>query len=53
VTEDQFAWDNIADQFDGAFQEVLRDEPLASAESVSSEKKGKCKRKRKKVSVGD
>lgn len=53
VTESQFEWDNIADQFDSVFQEVLRDEPLVSAESVSLEKKGKCKKKRKKVSVGD
>jgi glycosyltransferase involved in cell wall biosynthesis len=52
VTEDQFKWDNIADQFNGVFQEVLQAEPLASAESVSSEKKGKCKRKRKKVPIG-
>ena len=53
VTEAQFKWDNIADQFDGVFQEVLQDEPLVSAESVSPEKKGKCKKKRKKVLVGD
>ena len=53
VTEPQFKWDNIADQFDVEFQEVLQVEPLVSAESVSSEKKGKCKKKRKKVSVGD
>jgi hypothetical protein len=52
VTEDQFKWDNISDQFDGVFQEVLQAEPLVSAESVSPEKKGKCKKKRKKVSVG-
>ena len=53
VTETQFEWDNIADQFDGVFQEVLQDEALVSAESVSPEKKGKCKKKRKKVLVGD
>jgi glycosyltransferase involved in cell wall biosynthesis len=52
VTEDQFKWDNISDQFDGVFQEVLYAEPLVSAESVSVEKKGKCKRKRKKVPIG-
>jgi len=52
VTEPQFEWDNIAEQFDVEFQEVLRAEPLVSAESVSPEKKGKCKKKRKKVSVG-
>jgi glycosyltransferase involved in cell wall biosynthesis len=52
VTEDQFKWDNISDQFDGVFQEVLHAEPLVGAESVSVEKKGKCKKRRKKVSVG-
>ena len=52
VTEDQFKWDNISDQFDGVFQEVLQAEPLVSAESVSPEKKGKCKKKRKKVPIG-
>ena len=52
VTEDQFKWDNISDQFDGVFQEVLQAEPLVGAESVSPEKKGKCKKKRKKVPIG-
>ena len=52
VTEDQFKWDNISDQFDGVFQEVLQAEPLVGAESVSVEKKGKCKKRRKKMSVG-
>jgi len=52
VTEDQFKWDNISDQFDGVFQEVLQAEPLVGAESVSVAKKGKCKKRRKKVSVG-
>ena len=52
VTEAQFDWDNIADQFDEVFQEVLQEEQLESAESVSPEKKGKCKRKRKKVPIG-
>jgi len=51
VTEDQFKWDNISDQFDGVFQEVLQAEPLVGAESVSPEKKGKCKKKRKKVPI--
>jgi hypothetical protein len=53
VTEPQFEWDNIAKQFDVEFQGVLQAEPLVSAESVSSAKKGKCKKKRKKVLVGD
>ena len=52
VTEDQFKWDNISDQFDGVFQEVLQAEPLVGAETVSVEKKGKCKKRRKKMSVG-
>lgn len=52
VTEDQFKWDNISDQFDGVFQEVLQAEPLVGAESVSPEKKGKCKKKRRKVPIG-
>jgi glycosyltransferase involved in cell wall biosynthesis len=52
VTEDQFKWDNISDQFDGVFQEVLQAEPLVGAEPVSVEKKGKCKKRRKKMSVG-
>ena len=52
VTEDQFKWDNISDQFDGVFQEVLQAEPLVGAEFVSPEKKGKCKKKRKKVPIG-
>jgi hypothetical protein len=37
---------------DEAFQEVLQGEQLESAESVSQEKKGKCKKKRKKVPIG-
>jgi glycosyltransferase involved in cell wall biosynthesis len=52
VTEDQFKWDNISDQFDGVFQEVLQAEPLVGAESVSPKKKGMCKKKRKKVPIG-
>ena len=52
VTEDQFKWDNIADQFDGVFQEVLQVGPLVGAESVSPKKKGMCKKKRKKVPIG-
>lgn len=52
VTEDQFKWDNISDQFDGVFREVLQAEPLVGAESVSPEKKGKCKKKRRKVPIG-
>ena len=48
----QFKWDNIADQFDGVFQEVLQAEPLVGAESVSPKKKGMCKKKRKKVPIG-
>jgi D-inositol-3-phosphate glycosyltransferase len=52
VTEDQFKWDNISDQFDGVFQEVLQGEQFVDAESVSRKKKGKCRRKREKVLVG-
>lgn len=52
VTEDQFKWDNISDQFDGVFQEVLQAEQFVDAESVSRKKKGKCRRKREKVLVG-
>ena len=52
VTEDQFKWDNIADQFHGVFQEVLQSEQFVSAESVSPKKKGKCRKKREKVLVG-
>jgi D-inositol-3-phosphate glycosyltransferase len=52
VTEDQFKWDNISDQFDGVFQEVLQAEQFVGAESVSRKKKGKCRRKREKVLVG-
>jgi hypothetical protein len=52
VTEDQFKWDNISDQFDGVFQEVLQGEQFVSAESVSPKKKRKCRQKREKVLVG-
>jgi glycosyltransferase involved in cell wall biosynthesis len=52
VTEDQFKWDNISDQFDGVFQEVLQGEQFVSAESVSPKKKRKCRQKREKVPVG-
>jgi hypothetical protein len=52
VTEAQFDWNNIADQFDEVFQEVLQAEQLENTESVSPEKKGKCKKKRKKVPIG-
>jgi glycosyltransferase involved in cell wall biosynthesis len=53
VTEAQFDWANIADQFDGVFQEVLQAEQLESAESVSCKKKGISKKKRKKMFLGD
>jgi D-inositol-3-phosphate glycosyltransferase len=52
VAEDQFKWDNISDQFDGVFQEMLQAEQFVDAESVSRKKKGKCRRKREKVLVG-
>jgi hypothetical protein len=51
VTEDQFKWDNISDQFNGVFQEVLQSEQFVDAKSVSPKKKGKCRRKREKVLV--
>ena len=53
ATDPRYQWDNIADQFGGVFQEVLQDEQLESAESVSYKKKGVSKRKRRKMSISD
>ena len=52
ATDPMYQWDNIAEQFDGVFQEVLLGEQSEEEEAVSKKKKGKCRQKREKMLIG-